>query len=216
MTEETRKIAVLTGDIVGSTMLGPEKLERAMSALAECAETQADWHGESLRFTRNRGDGWQVVLAKPEMALRSALAFRAALRSLGEEFDSYIGIAIGAPPQKITENLNTETSKTFVESGRILELLKEVPSGIRMEATPTGPLTAASILADQISQDWTQPQAAAMLYALDPTQSVRYTDIARHLGKSRQAISKSLAAAGEKPMEIALSAIEQGGWDQYD
>ena len=121
----SQRIAVLTGDLVHSTELGPEKIERAFKALEDCAQVQEAWHGAPLHFTRHRGDGWQVVLARPEMALRSALAFRAALRAEGEEFDSYVGISDGNASQPIGPNLNSEISEVFHEAGSALEEANE-------------------------------------------------------------------------------------------
>lgn len=212
MTKEHPKIAVITGDIVGSTAIGVEKLERAMMALADSARMQAAWHGETLRFTRYRGDGWQVALAQPGCALRSALTFRAALRAAGAEFESYMGIAVGDRPKDMPEDLNEAMAPVFAESGRVLDLLKEAASGVRLDLSPAGPCSAAAILADHISQSWTQPQAAAMVHMLNPTRKFRYTELSKRLGKSRQAVTKSLEAAGEKPIELALEALEQGAF----
>lgn len=211
MSDNSRKIAVITGDIVGSTELGSDRLERAMNALSDSAEVQANWHGESLHFTRSRGDGWQVALACPKWALRSALTFRAALRANGNEFDSYMGIALGRVPEALPDDLNDASGVVFTQSGGALDVLKQVPAGIRMDVRPEGLHSAAVVLADQISQDWTPAQAEAMLYMLDPNSSWSYTALAEMLGKSRQAVTKSLEAAHEKPLRVALAAIEQGG-----
>ena len=63
-------IAVLTGDLVASTTLGEARIARAFQALADSAALQAAWHGAPLRFTRHRGDGWQVALARPARSVR--------------------------------------------------------------------------------------------------------------------------------------------------
>jgi len=211
MGEKTRKIAVITGDIVGSTALGPAKLERAMAALAASAKVQAGWHGESLRFTRNRGDGWQVVLARPEMALRSALAFRAALRAQGSEFDSYFGIAKGDASLALNNDLNAETGNVFKHSGDNLEGLKEIRNlDVRMGYVGDGEINAVIALADHLSQGWTPPQAAALLPLLNPDAAVTQTQVAKKLGKSRQAVAKSLEAAHYRPLSRALNSMETG------
>jgi hypothetical protein len=212
MTDKTRKIAVLTGDIVGSTALGPEKLERAFDELKDCAETQAEWMGESLHFTRHRGDGWQVALAEPKYALRSALAFRAALRSLGREFDSYIGIAEGIISSKLELNLNNETADVFAESGANLEIIKTVAAehGLSIGYYSRGKTLACATLLDFISKGWTSAQAAPILRMLNPLDTPNYTEIAKALGKSRQSVTKSLDSAGDLAIRIALLNIETG------
>ncbi len=210
MSDSPRTIAVITGDLVNSTALGPAGIERAMTALADCAETQADWHGAPLHFTRHRGDGWQVVLARPEMALRSALAFRAALKATDERFDSYMGISVGVAPLS-TEDLNAATSQVFRQSGIALDVLKNTQSDVRLDVAPAGILAGAAILADTISQEWTGPQARAIQHTLDPTASFSHTELALNLGISRQAFTKSLKAARGQQIHLALAAIEQEG-----
>ena len=210
MTAGHRHIAVLTGDLVASTTLGEARIARAFAVLADCATQQEAWHGAPLRFTRHRGDGWQVALAKPALALRSALAFRAALRAEGEEFDSYIAIAVGPVSGKIGQNLNAENAGVFVRSGRNLDVLTGSDLPIRMACVEDGALNAAIVLADHISQGWTPPQAAAIGPFLTPGQDLSYTEVARTLGKSRQAVTKSLDAAGHSALVYALDSLEHG------
>ena len=201
-------IAVLTGDLVASTALGTDKIAQAFEALEACAATQAGWFGAPLHFTRHRGDGWQVVLARPECALRSALAFRAALKARDGALDSYIGAAEGEGPDKIGADLNYETNEVFIKSGAALSWAKTNEDWVRMEYNPKGPLSAAFMLADRISRDWTQPQAAAILPFLAPVHVPTATDVAAQLGKSRQAVSKALDAARYDALLLALQSIE--------
>ena len=209
MTADHRLIAVLTGDLVASTALGGARIARAFEILADCAETQAGWHGAPLHFTRHRGDGWQVALARPALALRSALAFRAALRAEGDEFDSYIASAVGDAPEEFGANLNDRSEPVFVDSGRGLDDLKDTSLPVRFLHSGPGAVDAATILADHISQDWTQVQAKAVLPTLDPEFDGTYTSIANLLGKSRQAVTKSLRAAGQEVVDLALTTLEK-------
>ncbi|MYM55751.1 MarR family transcriptional regulator [Rhodobacteraceae bacterium GS-10] len=213
MTSIVSHIAVLTGDLVGSTSLSPAQVAQAFDALADCAAMQADWHGALLHFTRQRGDGWQVALARPALALRSALAFRAALRSEGSEFDSYISIAEGEVAGKLGSDLNAETTDVFVASGDGLDMLKLLSKSERMFYGDGGPLNAATVLADHISQGWTPAQAAAILPFLAPDAEPSYTEVAKALGKSRQAVTKALDAAGYPALQRALHSIEEAADD---
>ncbi len=210
MNATNHPIAVLTGDLVDSTRLGESRINGAFEALADCAETQAAWHGAPLHFTRHRGDGWQVVLARPALALRSALAFRAALRARDEAFDSYIAISEGRVSGPVGQNLNEENAEVFVRSGRNLDFLTASDLSIRMAFAEDGALNAAIILADHLSQGWTGAQAAAILPFLAPGQDLTYTEVARTLGKSRQAVTKSLDAAGHSALVYALNSLERG------
>lgn len=203
-------IAVLTGDLVASTALSRDQISVAFSALRDCAELQARWQGAPLHFTRHRGDGWQVVLAQPKYALRSALAFRAALRAKSGTLDTYIGAAEGNRPATLHPDLNYETEAVFVASGTALDWAKSNEDAVRMEFNPHGPLNAAFILADRISRDWTQPQAAAIAPFLAPVDVPTATDVADRLGKSRQAVSKALDAARYPALLQALTSLEVG------
>ncbi|SFR36946.1 hypothetical protein SAMN04488005_1043 [Yoonia tamlensis] len=202
------QIAVLTGDIIGSTALGQDRLADALAALGHCAEMQGEWFGAPLRFTRHRGDGWQVVLAKPEYALRSALGFRAALRAQSADFDSYVAIATGPRPARLSDDLNVENSAAFIASGQLLDFLKATKTGQAIGHADKGGVGAAAILADHISQGWTQAQAATILQKIIPNDTVSFTEIAQNLGKSRQAVTKSLNAAGFDAIISALSLLE--------
>lgn len=212
MTKALTNIAVLTGDIVGSTQMSPKDLERAFDALASCAETLSDWHGEDLHFTRQRGDGWQVRLARPKLALRSALAFRAALRSKGKAFSTFMAVAEGpAEPVRPKTDLNTASDAVFVESGRFLDGLKEQEKPLQLAHAKGGATNAALILADHISQGWTPAQAAAIQPLLIPHLKISYTDVADILGKSRQAVTKALDGGGFHSIWMALQSIETEG-----
>ncbi|WP_282181043.1 hypothetical protein [Aliiroseovarius marinus] len=209
MSENLSHIAVLTGDIIGSTQMTPEDLERAFDALSASAEVQAEWHGEDLHFTRQRGDGWQVRLARPELALRSALAFRAALRCEGKEFSTFMAVAEGpASPIPSGTTLNQLTEQPFVDSGRLLEVLKRYPNERRMGHLNISAVGATFALADHISQGWTPAQATAILLMLAPGKLPSHTDVARALGKSRQAVTKALEGAGFDAVWTALENIE--------
>lgn len=206
MEHPTRHIAVLTGDLVNSTALGPEKIARAFEALEDCARTQEEWMGAPLHFTRHRGDGWQVALEEPEYALRSVLIFRAALKSLGKEFDSSAGIAEGEISGRLGPNLNVESSPPFVTSGRALEIAKKSKHQINHSAL--GATEGMAILLDRISKEWTPAQAQAMQHALKPLSDPNFTEIGGILGKSRQSVSKSLEAAWYEEVSFALTMLE--------
>lgn len=198
--------AVLTGDLVHSTSLGRAQIDAAFAALEACATAQEAWHSAPLLFARHRGDGWQVRLARPERALRSALAFRATLRALGT--DAYLAVAEGPAPAELTESLNAQTGEPFTTSGRDLDAMKQAKTDIRMTHANGGAHAAAFALADFISRDWTEAQAEAMRVMLDPDRP-SFTDVAATLDKSRQAVSKALYSAGIEPVTVALMALEE-------
>ena len=206
MYQNTRKIAVITGDLVNSTELGSDKIKNAFDALKDCAKTQADWYGAPLHFTRNRGDGWQVIIAIPNMALRSALAFRAALRAKGKEFDSYMGIAEGKVVGDIGSDLNAETEEVFIASGRNLTSESEFLSGQRIKYKIDA--GAGLILLDKITQGWTPKQAATVLLFLNPNKKITQEEASETLDTTHQNVSKLLRTASFKEIKFMLNHIE--------
>ena len=62
---------ILTGDLIGSTRSTPRATTAAMTALADAADTISAMTGAATRFTRSRGDGWQLYLPDTTYALRA-------------------------------------------------------------------------------------------------------------------------------------------------
>ncbi|WP_116130991.1 MarR family transcriptional regulator [Tropicimonas sp. IMCC34043] len=201
-------VSVLTGDIVASTALPHALQEDLVRALAGCAEAMEPWHGRSLLFTRQRGDGWQVVLARPELALRSALFFQSAVRALGKGLATRISIATDEGDAGPGPDLNSATGPAFVASGRGLDAM-EPPEQICHVAG--GALGAAVRLADHIAQGWTAAQARALHPMLTPLTPPRHADIARDLQITHQAVTQALDRAGFAPLSAALDMIEAAG-----
>lgn len=207
MHTNSRNIAVLTGDLVHSGQLGSKGIEIAFRSFRGVANHLETWSGGKVHMSRHRGDGWQAVLLRPELALRSALAIRASLRTIGNEYDSYIGIATGSARMPLSPDLNYETAPVFVTSGDLLDQAKS-RNGSRMRHSEGGAIAAATILADYISQGWTPTQAKAIFPFLDPHETPSYSEVALLQGKSRQAVTKAAEAAGMAPILSALDAIE--------
>lgn len=209
MEHYTRTIAVVTGDLLNSTALGENQIAQGMAALEVCATDRA--HHIASHFTRQSGDGWQIVVERPERALRAALMLRAALRTCGLEFETYISISVGQIKAAPGPDLNTMNAPVFVNSGQELIQLKDraQKDGILIAHRNMGVGAAVAILADHISQSWTPPQARAMLLFLDPDFQARsYTQAGKMLGITRQAATKTLKAAGKDALLNSLLLLE--------
>ena len=198
-------ITVLTGDIVASSELGPDRLDAAMQALAEASDDVALWQGAPTRFTRARGDGWQMVLARPGLTLRAAMRLRAGLRRRGRDLATRIGIAIGAGEVPPLGDLNAAGGPAFTASGRALDGMR-APHQIALADGPAG-LAAALVLADHLSQGWTEAQARSLVPALSPDAPTR-AEIGAALGISRQAVDQALDAAALWAIEAACRELE--------
>ena len=118
---------------------------------------------------------------------------------------------MGIPNSEIPIDLNTATGETFARSGAELEVTKEFNLPVRMGFGGHNLIDSVVILADHISQDWTPTQAELMSITLNASKNdIRYTDIAKTVGKSRQTVTKSLIAAGDVAISLALRRIERG------
>ncbi len=191
--------AVLTGDLIGSDDLAPEVLDGAIAALAQSAHLI-----KGAAFARRGGDGWQVAIPAPRLALRHALILRAALRSLGKDFATRIAIAAGPGTLPEDGDPNAAHGPAFTASGRLLEAL---PSAAGMAHAAGGALDAATRLADYISAAWTPAQARAIHLMLAPGAPIR-AEAAKALGITRQAVNQALWSAGYPALDAALGLIE--------
>jgi hypothetical protein len=206
-------IAVLTGDLISSTSARVEAVERAMLTLSQAARTLGEWAGHDTRFTRFRGDGWQVYLERPGLTLRAALFLTAFLRAADVGLATRMAIAI-APVYRLGEaGLSGASGLAFERSGHGLDLMKaqdliafDMPSP-NVPASP-GPWQGAVLnLALWQASRWTREQATAMALALHP-QPPTQDRIAQSLGITRQAVQIRLKGAGLHALRPALAAFE--------
>ncbi len=198
-------IAVLTGDIVQSTALPHGRLDEIMDSLASTTALITNWTGTRRRFTRQRGDGWQLSVAKPAFALRAALFVQATLRAQGKDLESRISIGVGTAEFASGDDLNGASGTAFLASGRGLQTMTGPERILHSDA---GPIAAATRLADHISQGWTPAQALVVHKALIPLKPPTQTEIGADLPISRQAVGQALAAAGFDAIHTALTLIE--------
>lgn len=184
--------AILTGDLISSRKTSPDAVDGALATLAHAAEAFGDRWSEDTRFTRHRGDGWQVALQDPGLALRAMLYLVARLKGSGATCDTRVSIGVGSVDSCGTKDLSDGFGAAFHISGDGLETAGR--RRLTIAGAGIGPWQALTVeLVDAISEDWTAAQAEAAAFALlsDPTQE----DIAAQLGISRQAVQMRLAGA---------------------
>lgn len=198
-------VAVLTGDLVQSSGLTPTMLSKALENLEIFSDAIAGWHSpaSATRFTRNRGDGWQIVLHQPDLALRAALFLQAGLVSHHDGLRSRISIATGPATLPAGGDLNAASGPAFIASGHGLDAMK----GALIAHAAGGALGAATRLADHIAQGWTVAQARAVHHMLWPRDRTRVA-VAAETGVTRQAVDKALHSAGFPALDDALAMIE--------
>lgn len=203
-----KSVAVLTGDLVGSTAAGPESTDLAMQVLAEGVRVIQGWQlGVDPRFTRWRGDGWQIVLHRPGYGLRAALYLIARLRAQSSVC-TRLSIGIGQMDQPGTATLADAGGSAFLASGRQLEqmrshgILSISGEGITALHTAYGELLAS------LTRRWSVPQAEAVACFIQPDPAPTQAGIAQRLGITPQAVSSRLNAANGQEIRMALQAWE--------
>lgn len=211
-------ISVLTGDIVGSTGRPASTVETAMQAIRAAAAGITGWQhpARDTRFTRFRGDGWQIVLAKPPLSLRAAVVIQGRLMALGLE--SRISIGVGPAQSLGTADLSDATGEAFERSGRGLD---QMPDSARLAIDGAPVLEEDRMIADLLGERmgrWTaaQAEAAAMQLATsDRTPTLQ--DIGKTLGISPQAVNDRVRGAGCQTIASVLrrweAAKRNQGWN---
>ncbi|MCP5377160.1 MAG: hypothetical protein H6904_08800 [Rhodobacteraceae bacterium] len=212
--------AVLTGDLVDSTRSDRARIEHTMELLSQGLPAGIRWEGwvNHLRFTRFRGDGWQILVESPEDALRWSIVALAALKADEKALETRIAIGIGTVGYVGDDNLNDASGPAFSASGRALDAMHKyerlflMGSETSSRATDkdclvSGAEKAAVILIDERLSRWTPEQAEAIAHFLHPT-SPSATEIAQRLAITPQAVSYRLKGAGAKPLREAIEALE--------
>ena len=204
--------AVLTGDLISSRDHSAAQVDAALNCLREASERIPRHHPDfSPRFTRHRGDGWQMICL-PRHALTACLVLMAALRAADIGLKTRVAVGVGPMPPLSTEDLSAAHGRAFEISGDLLDKLSRQrgPETIMIDGDGNY-LWQKGIfsLTDWIVQGWTAQQAEAVLLAL--TDILTNAERARSLGISRQAFEARLKGSGLDSMERARSAFLE--WD---
>lgn len=200
-------LTVLTGDIVNSTQLEPVHLDDLMDVIRQCARDISDWRAAApaIAYARRGGDAWQIAYeSAPGQALRAALYIQSGVRASGEGLATRIAVASGPGDLDPAIDLNSAHGPVYRSSGRALETLA---SGTLLTHAGDASQDAAFILADHISNGWTQAQARAVQAMLPPHAGPR-REAAKALGISRQAVDQALHAAGFPALIRAMKRLE--------
>ncbi|HKK73412.1 MAG TPA: hypothetical protein VKA86_19580 [Candidatus Krumholzibacteria bacterium] len=168
-------VAVLSGDVVGSSSLSLDTRRRLAPTLAAATETLRATLGVAavpLPVDVYGGDAWQLLLPRPSTSLRAALLLRAVLRSEladdpGAPVDTRVVIARGGVDFLAEDRVSRSEGEAFRLSGRTLTGL----GPRRMAFVPAGrshlhDWDVVARLLDVLVSDWTAKQARAMVGAL--------------------------------------------------
>lgn len=188
-----------------------------MATLAEAAKIIGEVIGHDLRFTRFRGDGWQVHLLNPRDFLWIAVYLNAILRSNPETYlTSRMAIGLGTTNQLGPNGLSEASGSAFVSSGRGLDSMATGRTlALNGDGTDNIQRCALAFVDDRIAA-WSPEQAQVVRLEMEPTESRTHADMARILNISRQAVSSRLQAAGGRLMMETLGAFYDHQWEVTD
>ena len=210
--------AVLTGDIIQSSLLPPIQLESVRSTLISSINAVRRWKRGMVQGKPEffRGDAWQLLLTDPAMALRVAIHLRACLLA-GGLADTRIAIGLGEVQEISHERVSLSTGQAFVLSGRALDRMTRY-SNLTIEVPQSaGPLSAwlpvAGHLCDSLIGQWTTRQAQLVRSALTPNEpDTEKIGQSLRPAVSKQAVAKGLSGANWYVLREAVRLFEETSW----
>ncbi|MCY1125523.1 hypothetical protein OU426_01540 [Frigidibacter sp. RF13] len=204
------RCAVLTGDIVRSSAAGPEATDRAMAVLSAAARDVAGWTGGDTRFTRYRGDGWQIYLQdRPGLAFRATLFLAARLTATLPGMATRISVGIGPVARLGATGLSGASGAAFETSGQALDALSSGWHRLAIAGEGVLGLHAALFeVADWMIRRWSREQAEAVALALEHD-GAPMAELAGRLDITRQAFEARIAASGFRALATALHEMDR-------
>jgi choline dehydrogenase-like flavoprotein len=172
-----------------------------MDALRRAAcEFEAAWNLK-LRFTRYRGDGWQVLIDAPTLAFDAMIYLRASLIAEDISLDTRISAGFGPVESIGTSDLSDATGDAFFTSGDHLDHAKKRKMLVAGKGIGRWQ-NAVMLLTENLVSGWTAAQAHAVAASI--LEGATQEEIAAKLGVTRQAIQLRLAGAGYSALSDAL------------
>jgi hypothetical protein len=216
---QLRYHAVLTGDIIGSSRLLPRQLKSVRLSLVNAVDVVRRWRRGLVRGKLEffRGDGWQLLLTDPAMAMRVGVFLRASLLAKGLA-DSRIAIGLGEGEKTPGAKLALSTGQAFVLSGHALDEMTHYSSMTIEIPESAGPLSdwlpVIGHLCDSLIEQWTRRQAEMVCAAIGPKEP-DYEKVAQSLrpAVSKQAVAKGLRGASWYAIREAIHQFEATPWE---
>lgn len=210
--------AVLTGDIVRSSLLNPDDRKILFEAFPNLSALLRKKYPREIttNISNFRGDGWQLVVDEPLKALEISVFIRTYLRFsvTDKQIDSRIAIGIGGIEFAPENNVSAGYGAAYTISGRLLE---EIPGSQRMRlgfASSSQSLTSASAinlveLMDVIIMNWGVSQCQAVYWALQGLTQAEIGERWKPNPITQPSVSSSIRRAGWLPFKNAITHFEQ-------
>lgn len=217
--DEEKNFAVLTGDLIKSGELANDELDDVRSSLRKRSKVVGEWESGLVegRLEFFRGDSWQMLLGRPELAMRAAVYLRASLIA-SVKADSRISIGLGTIDNISERQLLMSTGEAFSLSGHGLDELtgySEMTIKISRSSDPLFEwLPVVANLCNSLIKQWTRRQAEVITFAVDPEEPT-HEEIAGKLtpAVTKQAVTKILNSANWHSLREVINQFEKMNWD---
>lgn len=212
MSVDHKIFAVLTGDIVGSTDPDAPAAGALLDTLRQLETALGECYGDAVvgHLDVFRGDGWQLLVSKPDWSLRIAVFMRVFLKSkLG--VDTRVAIAIGHVETIDRAKISTSSGPAFLSSGRYLD--QEMGSRRMAMADGVQPdnmhrwLAVLLKLFDDIVTGLSRAQADAILHMLEAP-DLTQEDLGEQLSISQEAARKRLKSGRWTDFQSVIELFE--------
>ena len=195
--------AVLTGDIVNSTLLNEAREKKLANSLRDL------YTDHKMEFFR--GDSFQAYIKEPTQALRLALLSRTLAISIFKDdttvSDIRISIGIGTVHNPV-RSLNTARGEAFILSGRSFDDISK--SGQRLAIVLSHPLAneGMQVIADYLNIifEGMSSKQAEVIYEL--LKGEMQKSVARKLKKTKSTIHQRMIAGRWPEIEKLLQRYE--------
>ena len=196
-------IAVLTGDIIHSSRVSPEKwLKSLQGALQSLGNSPRNWE-------IYRGDSFQTEVSNPLDALQISIKIKAAIKAI-KGVDVRIGIGIGEKTYEAAR-VTESNGSAFVNSGhRFDALVKEkINLGIQSPWPDFDREMNLYLRLGLIAMDnWTPNGARMVLLALD-NQNLSQTELGKLEGIKQNTVSTRLKRAYYDEIRLLLDMYRE-------
>ncbi|MBK7629413.1 MAG: hypothetical protein IPJ23_01580 [Ignavibacteriales bacterium] len=206
--EKTKKLySVITCDIVKSSKLSLENHKLLVKVMKSSSKDLSKIFPDALKYEPElfRGDSWQLLIKKPELALSIALFYRAYLRAKMQlsSIDARMAISIGTVDY-IESSFGV--GNAYKISGKALDKKGKRKIRFVSDIIPNSDVIDLIIQnTDHISSKWTSNQCKIVLLAL---QNMDQQSIAVKLRITQQAVSKQMDSIGWMIVEDNLNLFK--------
>lgn len=218
-TMERSNIAVITGDLINSSGLGPETTIALMERLTEEFKSYSEDQIEpEISFTIMRGDSFQGIVVDISKALEVALKIKTLVNGFTKTIskaanskpvaDVRISIGIGSATYDLNA-INKSNGEAFEHSGRILDGMKKTQRKMVITTASESLNDEFSVymkFLDYLTDHWSVASAEVVYFLL---QGKKEREIANKLQRSQAAVNLRKKAAGWEEITTLLKRYDQ-------